>query len=246
MKKFCKECSLNASIEDEKKILDSIIVKKNHNLLDDSIIQLSQYIDKMIYRCVKCKSKLINTDNKKIPLDNIFGTHSTFYYYGEQHLFVNMYNYIKEGIKNNELIYLFVKEDIYDNLMEFLKANNVCTDNIQFKNVKALIQGNRKGGLEALKKEIYNIALQEDVKKYNGIRWIGQPSYAIELNSENDFLRFEENLDEALKNTNASLLCIYDIYDYMHNGKFINEEVIKESLDTHSYILKDLYLEALA
>ncbi len=50
----------------------------------------------------------------------------------------------------------------------------------------------------------------------------------------------------ALKDTNASLLCIYDVNDYMDGGNIINKKVIEESLETHSYILKDDYLQALA
>ena len=46
-----------------------------------------------------------------------------------------------------------------------------------------------------------------------------------------------------MKNTKASLICIYDAYDCMHKGKFINENVIDKSLNTHSHILKNLALE---
>lgn len=49
-----------------------------------------------------------------------------------------------------------------------------------------------------------------------------------------------------IKDTNASLLCIYDVNDYMDGGNIINKKVIEESLETHSYILKDDYLQALA
>lgn len=246
MNGFCEKCELNESIKEEKNVLNNAIVEKNNNLLDENIIKISQYIDKMIYDCIKCKIRLVDINNEKVSLDSIFGIHSTFYYYGEQHLFINMYNYIKKGIENNEIIYLFVEDNIYNKLLKVLNENNVCVDDIQFRNVKPLIQGNRDGGLKSLKNEIYKISLEDEVKKYNGIRWIGQPSYAIKLNSQDAFLNFEKNLDMALKDTNASLLCIYDVNDYMDGGNIINKKVIEESLETHSYILKDDYLQALA
>ncbi|MCY6354736.1 MEDS domain-containing protein [Clostridium sp. ZS2-4] len=244
MRFLCDNCDLNYSIEEHRNRLNNLIVEKKQNLLDDEVINLSQLLDDLVYKCVFCNRNI--TYLSKLNLKNIFGTHTTFYYYGEQHLFVNMYFYINEGIKNNELIYLFMEESIYNKLLAFLKINNVPVEHIKFKTVKELIKSNRQGGLNELKEQINNIGLDNEVKKYSGIRWIGQPSYAIQTNSQNDFLAFEKNLSKALNNTNASLLCIYDAYDYMHESKFINETVIKESLDTHNYILKKLRLEAIA
>lgn len=243
MRFLCDNCDLKCCIEQHRNKLNNIIVEKKQNLLDDEIIKLSQLLDDLVYKCVFCNRNINHLS--KLDLKNIFGTHTTFYYYGYQHLFVNMYFYINEGIKNNELIYLFMEESIYNKLLIFLKINNVPIEHIKFKTVKQLIKSNRHGGLAELKEQINNISLENEVKNYSGIRWIGQPSYAIQTNSQKDFLDFEKNLSEALNNTYASLLCIYDAYDYMHEGKFINETVIKESLDTHSHIFKNLVLEGI-
>lgn len=245
MDENCEKCELKSLIDEKKGLLDKKI-EEGHNLLSSNLLKLSQYLDKIIYECIKCSTKTMNIGEKRRELDDIFGTHSTFYYYGQHHLFVNMFDYINEGLKNDELVYLFMEENMYNGLLEFLKDNHVDTSNVKFKNVRDLIQGNRKGGLKALKDEIYKIGSTEEVRNYKGIRWIGQPSYAIQLNSEEDFLSFEKNLDEALKDINASLLCIYDVYDYINEGNIINEKVIEESLDTHIYILKDSCLEVLS
>ncbi|MEK6263442.1 MAG: MEDS domain-containing protein, partial [Clostridium sp.] len=123
----------------------------------------------------------------------------------------------------------------------FLKINNVLVEHIKFRHVKDLIESNTQGRLTQLKEKINNVCLENEVKEYNGIRWIGQPTYAIQTTSQESFLEWETNLSEALKNTNASLLCIYDTYDYMNKGEFINETVIKQSLTTHSYILNNKF-----
>ncbi len=241
---LCNNCNLNADIEDLRKKLNNAIVEKNDNLLDDEIISLSQFLDNLVYECIFCKKKLNNSS--KLNLKDIFGTHSSFYYYGKEHLFANMYFYIIEGINNNELIYVSMQENLYVELIEFLKINDVSINHIKFRPVKELIMSNKQGDLIQLKQKISSICLEDEVKKYNGIRWIGQPTYAIETTSQDDFLNWEINLNKALSNTNVSLICIYDAYDYMHEGKVINEEVINKSLDTHSYLLKNLILEEIS
>ncbi|GAA0178342.1 hypothetical protein SH2C18_14130 [Clostridium sediminicola] len=242
---LCNNCDLNCNIQECKEQLNNIIVEKNHNLVNDEVVKLSQQLDDLVYKCVVCKRSLNAISNSKLNLKDLFGTHSTFYYYGKQHLFTSMYFYINEGIKNNELIYISMEEKLYNPLLTFLKANNVSIEMIRFRPVKELIMSNKHGGLDGLKEKIGNICLENDVIKYSGVRWIGQPTYAIQTTSQKDFLDWEINLSEALKNTNVSLICIYDAYDYIHKGEFINEEVINKSLNTHSYILKDRILKGL-
>lgn len=136
-----------------------------------------------------------------------------------------------------------MEESLCNKFLVFLKTNDVPVEHIKFKTIKELIESNRHGGLTKLKEQINNISLDNEIKNYRGIRWIEQPSYAIQSISQKDFLDLKINLSEVLNNTNASLLCIYDAYDYMNKDKFINETVIKQSPTTHSYILKNLVLE---
>lgn len=175
----------------------------------------------------------------KLNLRNVFGTHTTFYYYGEQHLFVNLYFYISEGIKNNELIYVSMEEELYNKLLDFLKTNKIPIENIKFRPVKDLILGHKKGGLNGLKETAIRILENSNIEKYTGLRWIGQPSFAIEGTSQKDFLDMEVELNKFINNMNAALLCVYDVYDYMYNGKVINETVIQESLQAHSFVLNN-------
>lgn len=239
MRFSCDNCNLRNNIEDFRIKLFNIIVQKEQNLLDTEVIKASQELDNLVYSCVFC-NRLINYF-AKLDLKNIFGTHSTFYYYGEQHLFVNICNYINEGIKNNELIYIYMEDDFYDKLLFFLHSNDISTDSIQLKDPQILIESNYNEGLIGLQKHVSNIT--NNLGNYAGIRWIGQPSYAIKNNTQANFLDFEKNLNKAIENTNISLLCIYDAYDFMHENKYINELVIAESLKTHSHILKNLLLK---
>ncbi|AKA67845.1 MULTISPECIES: MEDS domain-containing protein [Clostridium] len=241
MNSSCSDCSMYSKIEELRLMLNNLILEKNQELLNKEIITLSQSLDELVYKCIFCSENL-NTVFK-LNLRNIFGIHSTFYYYGYQHLFSSMYFYINEGINNDELIYISMEENLYNKLISFLKNNNVSIEHIKFRAVKGLIESSANGGLIGLRKEIKNISSEDEVKQYNGVRWIGQPTYAIQTTSQEAFLSWEVNLSEALKNTNISLICIYDAYDYINKREFINEIVIKKSLKTHTHILKSLALE---
>lgn len=221
MEFLCNKCNLNANLEKYRQVLDNLIIDKNYNLLDEKVISLSQFLDDLVHECTFC-SKSLNKFSK-LNLNNVFGTHLSFYYYGFQHLFAGIYFYITRGINNNELIYVSMQENLYDKLIDVLRINNVDTEHVKFRPVKELIMSNRDGGLLQLKEKIRNICLEDEAKEYSGVRWIGQPTYAIKTTSQKDFWDWEINLSEALKNTNVSLICIYDAYDYMHEGRFIGE-----------------------
>lgn len=238
---LCDTCDLRNKMENYRLKLNDLILEKKNKLIDEEIVNLSQTLDVLVNKCVFCNRHLNNSF--KLNLRNIFGTHSTFYYYGYQHLFNMMYSYIIEGINNNEIIYISMEKYLYSELIDFLKVNGVPVEHIKFMPVKGLIESNAHGGLNELKEKIRNSCLANEVKEYSGIRWIGQPTYAIQTTSQEAFLNWERNLSEALENTNASLICIYDAYDYMNKNEFINEKVIRQSFETHSYILKNTVLE---
>lgn len=154
-----------------------------------------------------------------------------------------MIKYITHGIKNNEIIHIFMKPALYDRLLNSLRSFGISDEHIKFYSVKELILSNKIDGLDGLKKKIDFFTAEALQKGYNGIRWIGQPTYAIQETSKNDFLNWELNLTEALQNTEISLICIYDYYDYMNDKKIIDERVINESFNTHSHVLNKFYLE---
>ncbi|HBJ2623289.1 MEDS domain-containing protein [Clostridium botulinum] len=237
MKTLCSNCNIKKRIEEYKEKLDDSIERRCENLLDDEVVILSQFLDNFVYKCVSCNKNIQHLS--KLNLKNVFGTHTTFYYYGEQHLLINLYFYINEGIKNNELIYVSMEEELYNKLLDFLKVNKVPTENVKFRAVKELISGHKKGGFNGLVETATNILGNIGIEKYNGLRWIGQPSFAIEGTSQKDFLDMEADLNKFIKNMNAALLCVYDAHDYINKGKVINEKVIKESLQTHSFILNN-------
>ena len=53
------------------------------------------------------------------------GGHSAFYYYGTEHLFVNLYKYIKDGIRKNEQNFVCMEKDLYNKLLNLLEINKI-------------------------------------------------------------------------------------------------------------------------
>jgi hypothetical protein len=230
---------LEKEIELTRKKLNSIIVEKNENLLDQEVIKLSEELDELIVKFQYIKSI---QDTCLMSLKNIKGTHSTFYYYGKGHLFANMVQYIKVGIDNNEVIYVSMQPELYEDLRKTLKNFGINDEHLKFESVKQLIYASKIAGVRGLKEKI-ELLIEEEIKQgYSGIRWIGQPTYAIGQTSKNDFLDWEINLNKGLQNTRASLICIYDYYDYINYRKVIDEEIIEKSVNTHTHILEKFSL----
>ena len=66
---LCNTCDLNTNIENHRIMLNNLIVEKNHNLLDEEIINLSQYLDVLLCKCISCNKDLDYTS--KLNLKNI-------------------------------------------------------------------------------------------------------------------------------------------------------------------------------
>lgn len=238
----CNNCNLNHDMEEIKDRLEHIIVKQNKSLLDDEVVNLSQLLDNFIYKCTFC-NKNINCLSKLTLKDMLDPKiNSNFKYLGDNHFLVSLYFYMFEGIKNNQMIYVSMEENLYQDLLNILKFNSFPTEYINFRSIKEVIVSNNNGGLTELSEKIKHISSEDEAKKYKGFRWISQPTYAIKNTSLKDFFDWEMNLGEALINTNAdsSLGFVYKKYNYMNEDKYINEPVIDKSLNVNSYVLDDL------
>lgn len=235
MKIVCNECDLGHLIEKNRLKLNKLISEKNLNLIDNEVVLLSQTLDKLLVDCVSCKKSIELME--ELDFSNVFGIHSTFYYYGNMHLFINMLKYIKQGVDNKELVYISMEHDLYNKLIEILQSTGIYGENVRFLSVKKFILSHKSGGLDNLRRVI-NAYTEDAIKEgYNGIRLIGQPTFAMQETSKEDFLNWELDLSSGFKDLNASIICIYDAYDYMHDENHIDEDVMNESLTTHTHIL---------
>lgn len=183
----------------------------------------------------------INLDNLK----NTYGKHSVFYYYGYEHLMVSLYYYIKAGINNNELIYFTMFPDLYQKIIADFKINNLPIKDLILRSEEEMIIQCKHKSTAHIKLLINNYITDAIKKGYSGIRFIGQPSYAIKNTSRIEFLKIERVISSILKNISASLLCIYDYYDYLHSQNYINKMVIHESYNTHTHRFSQFRLSSI-
>ncbi len=169
---------------------------------------------------------------------NVSGLHIAFYYFGLEHLLVNLYQYIKDGIENNQVIYLSMESRLYDELKNNLCSAGIPEHHLKFYSVKDMVLDSRGD-----KEKLREIIIELNNKNQAGFRLIIQTGYIINVTSKEDFLQFERGLSSVFKGINSSILCIYDFEDFVYNKGTIDQEIIFESHNTHPYILSEMTLK---
>lgn len=53
-----RNSNLNCSIEQCREALNNLISEKKYSLLDNDVINLSQLLDDLIYKCILCENNL--------------------------------------------------------------------------------------------------------------------------------------------------------------------------------------------
>lgn len=243
----CKDCNLSYNIETIKERLEHIVAKENQRLLDSKVIYLSQLLDHFIYKCTFCNGNINNLSKLSSNIILNSTINSDFHPLRNNNFLISLYFYILQGIKVNQMIYLSMDENLYNDLLNIFKTNSLPIEYIKFRSIKEVIISNKNGGLSELDEKIRSITSEYDLKKYNGFRWISQPTYGINNTSLKDFYNWELNLGESLENhrVNSNLEFVYKEYDPMNEDDYINEPVIDKSLDVSSYVLDDLLLKGL-
>lgn len=231
----CGNCNLKRDMKNIKDRLENSIIKENRSLLDNKVINLSQLLDNFVYKCTFC-SKNINCLSNLNLKENINNKQLK-----NNHFLISLYFYMFQGIKNNQLIYLSMYESLYEDLLKILKSTSFPIEHIKFRSIEEVIVINKKGGLIDLENKIRNISSEDNLRNYNGYRWISQPEYAIKNTSLEDFYDWEMNLDDALKkvNINSSLGFVYKNYNYDNKDKYAEDPVIDKSQQLDSYVLDD-------
>lgn len=103
--------------------------------------------------------------------------------------------------------------------------------------MRYIVIANNQNGIDGVRQLLSTLLKEVESEKYRGARLIGQPSFAIGENSKEDFLLLEKVLTEVSIGMNASGLCLYDAFDYIHNREFIDEEIMEDSFETHTHLL---------
>ena len=164
--------------------------------------------------------------------NNVFGFHSSFYYFGLQHLVLNMYSYIKDGVDKNEKIYMCVEPEVYCELVKYLP------DIYQFNYIKSYYSK-----LNEVRTKLSRYIDKVVKAGYSGIRFIIQTDYMILGSSKECFMDFNKSVSRIILGMKASFMTLYDFEDYLKYKYIIDDEVILQSYRVHSHRLYNGNLE---
>ncbi len=222
MREMCNECYLKSRVEKWRQRLDTMIIKKKGNFLDDEIIALNQYVGDLIAECIDCNAfEFYKVGRRNTVVDN---KQRDVYYYGDYNLFINLYNYIEEGIRNNEEVYISIQKNLHKKLKSLLIINGISIEKVQFICI------------EDMKKIIRNksnaISFSEAIKLsgnngYEKNRWIIQSSL------QKYFLQQEDFWNRYKEKFNSSILCVHDAFLYIHKNTHL--ELRRELLNKYQY-----------
>ena len=168
--------------------------------------------------------------------NNIFGFHSSFYYFVLQHLVLNMYNYIKDGIDKNEKIYVCMAPGVYSELIKYL--SDICGFSyIKNFNVHKMIDYYDKLDLTEIRTKLSKHIDEIIENGYSGIRFIIQTDYVILSSSREYFIDFNRSILYIISGLKVSSMSLYDFEDYLKHKYIIDDEIILESYRVHPYRL---------
>ena len=160
------------------------------------------------------------------------GIHCVFYYYGVEHLVINLYDYINKGIEKNELVYLCVEPEIYNSMFKYLcKSNN----QVEILNISYLINKNNTNDIEKILTGLESYKKFAEEKGYSSIRVVNQVSHLLNRMSREQFISFDKLLNEVVEKLNISIMCAYDFDDYLNKKQLIDEALMNQSLKVHNH-----------
>lgn len=168
-------------------------------------------------------------------MENYCNKNICFYYYGEDHLVLNLYKYIKGEIEDNNYVFLFCDDNIYNLLTMSLNSNE--------KSMVGKIEIDKIILKEIFKKNSINYDHIEKIKTsvldkgFWGINIIMDLSYLIKSIGEANVLEYIKNLSNICHKDKVNFLTCYDFSDYLSRGKIISEYIIKSSYIYHEFRL---------
>jgi MEDS: MEthanogen/methylotroph, DcmR Sensory domain len=161
------------------------------------------------------------------------GKHISFYYYGEDHMIINLYKYIKDSIGNNNFVFLDIEDYAFELLLDSLNETEKYM--IGKINIENIIISNNKNNSEFIKKCMLNYKLQKKDQGFTNVKFIFDARRIIENTSKELFKSFASYCFDVIVDEKVDILTVYDFGEYMTKGRYINDEIIRVSYMQHSH-----------
>ncbi|WP_446898684.1 MEDS domain-containing protein [Clostridium sp. LBM24168] len=166
---------------------------------------------------------------------NIFGFHSSFYYFGLEHLYVSICQYIKLCIEKGNFICLIADSKVCNDVKNFTGIDR--NSSLQIPDVYKIINIYNSLGETGMREKLLKYESAITKRGFKGLSFIIDVGYLISVTSKNDFLKIDCDITKIISNTKSSVICTYDFEDYIGKRKFIDDEIIRKSYESHPYRL---------
>lgn len=161
---------------------------------------------------------------------NKLGKNIAFYYYGDDHMVINIYKYIKGCIKDNVYVYLNIEDRLYDLLYKFLDDTErlmICN-----KTIENIVLNN---DFETIKEFLARYRDNKIGSGFSDVRFIIDVKGIINSSGKLLFKELSNFLYDICLNNHINVLQLYDFGNYMNNGKIIDKDIIKLSYINHTH-----------
>ncbi len=136
-------------------------------------------------------------------------------------------------------------ENKFKELSSFFVSQKIPMDNVYFFTDRSFNNITANLNMDDIRNSMCDILNSATNKGFSGIRFISDCSHIISITSRDFFLELDSNLTNLIKNNKMSLLCTYDVYEYIQDSNenhIIGKEIITNSIHSHTHHLKNFKL----
>lgn len=168
-------------------------------------------------------------------------TFIALYYYGIDHLNINLKHLIQQEMKNNKLTLFFLGDELQQNISHHWmpeisqKAGLIMESPLTY-----TVQSEESLIIKHNADRILIDALNDG---YSGVTWFIEAKQLIKESSKSCFLNWQSNMSQYFKDSKCSVINVFDFEDYLGQQKFIDQEIIDSSLKAHQYVIHQLTLK---
>ncbi|GAB6085852.1 hypothetical protein [Alkaliphilus crotonatoxidans] len=167
-------------------------------------------------------------------------TFIALYYYGIDHLNINLKHLVQQETKNNKLILFFLGDDLKQSLNHHWMPEIHKNPELIMENPITYTVHARENAIENNVDRTLTDALNNG---YSGVTWFIEAKQLIKETSKSSFLDWQRSMNLCFNDSKCSVINIFDFEDFLGHQKFIDQEIIDSSLKAHQYVIHQLKLK---
>lgn len=163
--------------------------------------------------------------------------HIALFYYGQDHLKVNVEKLIQQETDKKSLILFFVEDELHDRISSFVAIEN--HEPIGLLKETEVVYGGSMTNIQFQDLEIKTERLLKEAinNGFSGITWFIDVKQLIKQTSKVYFLSWQNKMNGYYCRNKCSVISLYDFEDYMGLQEYIDNEIIENALRTHQKVV---------